>query len=157
MNKRNRLGQCLLLCTVLAAGGAHATAVFENNTLTIPYVEYNDSLYRVDLILSENGDSIDFALGPASEYDSGTEAPNNAALFAGNVLSIPAVRVGTESYRVQLDYDAIDGLFRLMDAAEEIFTSTDGVECNYNDSTPNSQNSLTITSTSTWSSLTQST
>ncbi len=151
MNSKSWLAPCFLLLSALIATTAHATAVFENNTLSIPYVEYNDSLYRVDLVLSENGDNIEFTVGPASEYDSGIEAPATAALFAGNVLSIPAVRVGTDSYRIQLDYISGDDVFRLVESAEEIFASTDGIECDYNDSTPNSQDSLTITSTSTWS------
>ncbi|HBQ00459.1 MAG TPA: hypothetical protein DD672_08275, partial [Gammaproteobacteria bacterium] len=84
---------------------AHATAVYENSTLTLPYVVYGEALYRVDLTFMPHGEVVEFVLGPASQYGAGNTAPDNAALFAGNMLSIPLVRVGTESSRIQLDYN----------------------------------------------------
>ncbi|MCG8412990.1 MAG: YHYH protein [Pseudomonadales bacterium] len=146
---RHSLLSVIAVCAAISSS-AHASAVFEDNTLSIPYVQFGDNLYQVELILSQDGDTIEFVLGPASEHETGTEAPANAALFAGNVLTIPSVRVGTESYRVQLDYFESEAVFRLIETAEQIFASTDNVLCDYNDSTPNSQDSLTITSTSSW-------
>ena len=129
---------------------SHATAVYDDGTLTMPYVVFGENIYNVQLILSSESQSVEFVLGPATQYDAGTQAPSNAALFAANVLDIPKVRVGTESYRVQLDYIESEEVFRLVDNAEQLFDSTDGVLCEYQDSTPNSQDSLTITSTSSW-------
>ncbi|HAU25592.1 MAG TPA: hypothetical protein DCX09_13060 [Gammaproteobacteria bacterium] len=97
-----------------------------------------------------HGEVVEFVLGPASQYGAGTTAPDNAALFAGNVLSIPLVRVGTESSRIQLDYIESAAVFRLVETPEPLSNSTDGILCNYADSTPNSQDYLTITSTSSW-------
>jgi len=140
----------IFLAISLTAALTHATAVYENSTLSMPYVVFGDALYRVDLTFMPNGEVVEFILGPFSQYDSGTTAPDNAAMFAGNVLSIPLVRVGTESYRVQLDYIESAAVFRLIETPEPLTNSTDGILCNYADSTPNSQPSLTITSTSNW-------
>jgi hypothetical protein len=144
----SRIGIFLITSFTLAL--AHATAVYENSTLTLPYVVYGEALYRVDLTFMPHGEVVEFVLGPASQYGAGTTAPDNAALFAGNVLSIPLVRVGTESYRIQLDYIESAAVFRLVETPEPLSNSTDGILCNYADSTPNSQDSLTITSTSSW-------
>ncbi len=140
----------LALSIYVYAPAANATATYEDNTLSMPFVVYQDSLYSVDLIIVAGSDPVDFSLGANSEYPAGTEVPANAALFAGNVLSIPVLRVGTETYSVQLDFIESDTLFRLLDSPALITANTDGVVCSYTDSTPNNQESLTLTSTSSW-------
>ncbi len=142
--------KCLAIGCALFSTKAGATASFENLTLSMPYLVFDGGLYSVDLVLAANSEHIDFTLGSYSQYEPGTTIPDNAALFAGNVLSVPALRVGIESYSVQLDFIASDAVFRLLETAEFLAASTDGVLCGYSDSTPNNQASLSITSTSSW-------
>ncbi len=86
----------LYLCPAIS----HVTAVCDDGTLTMPYVVFGENIYAVQLILSSGSESVEFLPGPETQYDAGTEAPGNAALFATNVSDIPKVRAGTESYRV---------------------------------------------------------
>lgn len=132
---------------------ASATARFENNTLILPYVLVGNDLYNVNLKLVENSNPIDLILGPYYKVLEGTATPNNMAFFSGNVLSIPVLRSDGSSYQVQLDYIEADEVFRLLEPALSLESSTEGVLCNYIDNTPNNQESLTITSQSEWTCL----
>ena len=75
----SRIGIFLITSFTLALALAHATAVYENSTLTLPYVVYGEALYRVDLTFMPHGEVVEFVLGPASQYGAGTTAPDNAA------------------------------------------------------------------------------
>lgn len=150
MTKGIQLILVFISSTVMAASLSYASARFENNTLVIPYLEYENQLFSVELALVASGAQIDFVLSSYSTVPDSTDAPANVAHFAGTVLSIPALRVGVETYQVQLDYIDSDGVFRLVEAPAIIMASTDGVVCDYADSTPNASASLTITSVSTW-------
>jgi len=127
--------------------------VVENDKLKVPYLVIGNDLYSVHLAYIENRDPVDFALDTYSMYVGGTVVPKNSALFSGNFLSIPKVRVNTDSYQVQLDYIENNAIFRLLEAPILLANTTDGVLCNYIDRTPNNQDSLSITSTSSWTCL----
>lgn len=150
MSVKRYFVQGMALCAYLWSALANAAASFEDNTLHIPYLAYEQSLYSIDLIYVANSDPLDFTLGSFSQYDEGTAAPQNAALFAANVLTVPNLRTSTQAYQIQLDYIEADGVFRLLETPLLLASTTDGVLCNYVDSTPNNQASLTITSTSQW-------
>jgi hypothetical protein len=138
------LGGCF--CSTLAL----AASRFENSTLYMPYLVLGEDLYNVNLNYVANSDPIDFTLDEYTMYEMGTTVPNNAAFFAGNVLSIPALRVANETYDLQLDFIEASAVFRLLENPALLSNSTDGVLCSYVDSTENSSASLTITSTSSW-------
>ncbi len=146
----NRSTIVLLLFASFGSTLIFASARFENTTLTLPYLVYQDRLYQVELRLERSEPTIDFVVANFSEYDEGTNVPTNASFFAGNVLSIPSVRVGMVNYSVQLELLEDGTVFRLMDNAAELANSTEGVFCDYDEAVENDQQSLTITSESTW-------
>lgn len=128
----------------------NAAASFENNTLLMPYLEYQNELYRVNLHLVENSNPADFSLGTYTKYDASVAAPEATASYDGGVVSIPNVRVDSENYTVQLDFIEASGVFRLLQTPVLLSNSTTGVLCDYSDSTPNNSTSVSITSTSSW-------
>ena len=128
----------------------NAAASFENNTLLMPYLEYQNELYRVNLHLVENSNPADFSLGTYTKYDASVAAPEGTASYDGGVVSIPNVRVDSENYTVQLDFIEASGVFRLLQTPVLLSNSTTGVLCDYSDSTPNNSTSVSITSTSSW-------
>ena len=147
--KRQLLLSLLLSCSIFPAL-ANAAASFENNTLLMPYLMYQNELYRVNLHLVENSNPVDFSLGTYTKYDASVAIPDSVATYTGSVVSIPNVRVQTENYQVQLDFIESAGVFRLQQTPVLLSNSTNGVLCDYSDSTPNNSASLSITSTSSW-------
>lgn len=150
MKLKRHLLLSLLVSSTLAPLSAIAAANFENNTLLLPYLNYENELYRVNLHLVENSDPVDFSLGTYTKYDASVTAPESTASYDGSVVTIPNVRVDSENYQVQLDFIASAGVFRLQQTPVLLSNSTSGVVCDYSDSTPNNSASVSITSTSSW-------
>lgn len=150
MKLKRHLLLSLLVSSTLAPLSAIAAANFDNNTLLLPYLNYDNELYRVNLHLVENSDPVDFSLGTYTKYDASVAAPASAASYDGSVVTIPNVRVDSENYQVQLDFIASAGVFRLQQTPVLLSNSTSGVVCDYSDSTPNNSASVSITSTSSW-------
>ena len=135
----------LMFFSSLAVG-----ASFKDSTLALPYVVVGDATYNVTLRLVSSANSIAFSLGNFTQYPKETVAPSNASFFSENVLTIPALRASKTSYQIQLSYLENEGVFKLLEDPLIIKTDTDGILCSYVDSTPNEQESLSITSTSAW-------
>lgn len=150
MKLKRHLLLSLLVSSTLVPLSAIAAANFENNTLLLPYLNYDNELYRVNLHLVENSDPVDFSLGTYTKYDASVTAPASTASYDGGVVTIPNVRVDSENYQVQLDFIASAGVFRLQQTPVLLSNSTSGVVCDYSDSTPNNSASVSITSTSSW-------
>ncbi len=148
----NRTQVVLLLVLVSGIWPSHllATATYQDGYLTLPYLEYENQLYSVEMALVSSSLEIDFVVSGYSILTDDAAPAANIALYAGGVLSIPALRVGIETYQVQLDYLESEGVWRLLDAPAALMASTAGVLCGYSDSTSNNQASLTITSISDW-------
>ncbi len=150
MNNRTKLFVAVALGAGLLSPLANAASTFANNTLDVPYLVYQGELYQVNLHYVENSSPADFTLGTYSKYEEGVMTPSDTASYIGGVVSIPKVRVNTESFRAQLDFIESEGVFRLVETPVLLNNSTDGVVCNYTDSTPNNSASVSITSTSSW-------
>ena len=150
MNLKRHFLLSIALGGSLLSAVANAASSFENNTLLMPYLVYQNELYRVNLHLVENSNPADFSLGTYTKYDASVTAPETVASYTNNVVSIPNVRVDSENYQVQLDFIDSAGVFRLQQTPVLLSNSTDGVLCNYSDSTPNNSASLNITSSSSW-------
>lgn len=150
MNHRRKLFSAILLGAGLLSPLANAASSYENNLLDMPYLVYQGELYQVYLHHVANSNPTDFTLGTYTKYDASVATPADAASYIGNVVSIPKVRVDIESYNVQLDFIEAEGVFRLVETPIALNSTTDGVLCNYSDSTPNSSDSVSITSTSSW-------
>ena len=139
------------LCGCLISNLTIGSAKFQNNILNLPYVVVGSNLYNVSLRLVQNSNPIDLTLWSYYQYPiQDIETSNNESVFSGNVLSIPILRSANKSYRLQLDYIESEEVFRLLEPVTTLQNSTDGILCNYIDSTPNNQQSLTITSKSEW-------
>lgn len=141
----------LVLNVFLASTTFASSAKFAGDTLSLPYLLVGNDLYNVSLRLVKNSDPLDLKLLSFYKYSSEVPvAANTTPVFSGNVLSIPVLRSANKSYQLQLDYIEGQEVFRLLDSVVVLKNSTDGVMCNYIDSTPNNQQSLTITSKSEW-------
>lgn len=105
----------LLLGSSLLPSLVAATASFDGNTLAMPYVVVGDDLYDVNLVYVQNSNPVEFTLGTFFMHADGTDVPENSAGYSNNILSIPTLQINTDSYQLQLDYIAADGVFRLLE------------------------------------------
>lgn len=150
MSTKNTLVAGLALCWSFISTLSVASSSFENGVLKIPYLAFENSLYKVNLVYVENTNPLDFTLDVISAYPADTAVPKNSALYAGNVLSIPTLRADAQSYQIQLNYIEDIGVYRLLEIPFGLDVSTSGVLCSYFDITENDNANLSITSASAW-------
>lgn len=127
-----------------------AASTFEDGTLSIPYVAFNNLGYSAKLVYVTGTDPLDFSLSEVTLLDETTVVPSTAATYSDNILNIPILIADNETYTVQLDYIEAGNVYRLVETPAQIVNSTADVFCDYIDSTENTSANLSITSTSSW-------
>lgn len=113
------------LLSILLSSLALATARLDGNTVTLPYLTADNVAYSAVLELVAGSDTVDLKVVSATALGA-SDARSGVSTYSDNILRIPVLRSGHDSYQVQLNYVPSEDIFRLIGPIATLTdTSTD--------------------------------